>query len=686
MNSLTVNHPSSALTMAGDRADSYPVALDQMTQRGKAMKAATGRAFRVSVSFFLVLSAGAVTAIGLATPASATISSTFTSTNGEQTYTVPPGVDSITITAVGAPGGAGAIYPGSSPGASTPGQAGDGASVTATVTVISGQTLYVEVGGSGSTGPCNGGVTGSAFNGGGSGYCGGGGGGASDVRTCSASTCTLNSDDTRLVVAGGGGGGGGALQETSGNGGQAGDTTVTGAGAGGNGCDYCNGGVGDNGGFGSPAGTGGPGTKLWPAGNDGQLGQGGDANSADSGDLGGAGGGGYDGGGAGGDGESGGGGGGGGSSYWITGATDTSMAEDTTATPEVTITPGLAGYANLSLVKSATTQTPTVGTPDLFNLTASNSASSTSDTGQVVVTDVLAPSLTLNETSIPGNTTASASGQTVTWTIPDIPIGASDSLELKVTPNTGTAFTNTATFTQNAPNSSGATSGSSNGLTITPAYAAVTVTKAATTTNPSFGGQDTFTLTAANAATSTAASGPVVVTDPLPAGLSYVSATSAVGTVAETSVMGVQTVTWTIPTIAINTSDTLMIVVGVNTASATNTATYTQTVPNFSGATSGNSNPVTVSVCGHGYTAHVLTATSRTGNFVGVFCVTASGSGTYSQSGGAHGSGTVLISGTTTRISASGTGLALLGEKTATSSTFTETAPAPMKAGTFTLS
>jgi hypothetical protein len=65
--------------------------------------------------------------------------------------------------------------------------------------------------------------------------------------------------------------------------------------------------------------------------------------------------------------------------------------------------------------------------------------------------------------------------------------------------------------------------------------------------------------------------------------------------------------------------------------------------------------------------------------------VNGSGTGTYAQSGGAHGTGTVTISGGTTRITALGTDLALLGDVNAWSSMFTETAPPPAKAGTFTL-
>jgi hypothetical protein len=94
---------------------------------------------------------------------------------------------------------------------------------------------------------------------------------------------------------------------------------------------------------------------------------------------------------------------------------------------------------------------------------------------------------------------------------------------------------------------------------------------------------------------------------------------------------------------------------------------------------------LTVGTCSAGLTAHVLTATSRTGNFFGLFCVNASGSGTYQQ-GTLHGTGTVTPQNGVTRITAFGTNLALIGQTNGSSSTFTETAPAPVKAGTFTLS
>src|SRR3954469_6898411 len=77
----------------------------------------------------------------LLVPAVASASTkTFSFTGGEQTYTVPPGVTSLYITAIGARGGG--------PLDST-GPGGRGARVPAVISVTPGATLYVEVGGVG---------------------------------------------------------------------------------------------------------------------------------------------------------------------------------------------------------------------------------------------------------------------------------------------------------------------------------------------------------------------------------------------------------------------------------------------------------------------------------------------------------------------------------------------------------
>ena len=162
-------------------------------------------------------------AIGLPSAASAG-TKVFGFTGGEQTFTVPVAVSSIHVVAVGARGGRGSD---SLPNRG--GSGGRGDRLEADLAVTPGQTLFIEVGGTGASG-ANGGSGG--FNGGGDsgpgyfGTSGGGGGGASDVRTCSAlaTACpgTAGSLTSRLLVAAGGGGGGDRgrmLQATGGEGG-----------------------------------------------------------------------------------------------------------------------------------------------------------------------------------------------------------------------------------------------------------------------------------------------------------------------------------------------------------------------------------------------------------------------------------------------------------------------------------
>jgi len=125
---------------------------------------------------------------------------TFNYTGSAQTWVVPPCVTSITITAAGAEGGG------------TNG--GNGAIVTGTIAVTPGQTLQINVGGSGQCPQAG-------WNGGGNGQnatttanrsCGGGG--ATDIRIS-----PYNNANRLLVASGGGGMGGGTSDAVGGNGG-----------------------------------------------------------------------------------------------------------------------------------------------------------------------------------------------------------------------------------------------------------------------------------------------------------------------------------------------------------------------------------------------------------------------------------------------------------------------------------
>jgi hypothetical protein len=219
----------------------------------------------------------------------------FSSTGSEQAFTVPAGVTSIHVVAIGAPGGAAGNDAG-----------GRGAQATADLAVTPGEALYVEVGAKGGDGDPQGFGPGGAggFNGGGGGGpgvsgtnpSGGGGGGASDVRTVPSGQ--PGSLAARLIVAGAGGGGPG--------GGAAGAAGTEGA---------------------HP---GQPGTASAGGTPNGGLGTGGAATSV----SGGGGGGGLYGGGAGGSTS----GGGGGSSGVGAGAFNTSVIADTTGTPSITFT------------------------------------------------------------------------------------------------------------------------------------------------------------------------------------------------------------------------------------------------------------------------------------------------------------------------------------------------------------
>jgi hypothetical protein len=269
-------------------------------------------------------------AVGLLAGASSALAETkaFTYTGKEQEFKVPAGVTSVHVVAVGGAGGIGGSVAG------TAGAGGLGAVVSGNLGVKAGETLYVEVGGSGESGQDPSKGTG-GFNGGGSGSHnffvendGGGGGGASDVRT--ESRTEAKTFESRLLVAAGGGGGG-----------EAGCPTAAPAGAGGNAEEAGHTGTGcasfgEGGGAGSSTkpGAGGGNTGFgFPTGIEGALGAGG------GGKGGGGGGGGLYGGGSGGAGLAGGGGGGGSNLVPAGGEAKVAKAGEATAVTITTIPP-----------------------------------------------------------------------------------------------------------------------------------------------------------------------------------------------------------------------------------------------------------------------------------------------------------------------------------------------------------
>ncbi|MFN8491577.1 MAG: glycine-rich protein [Caldilineaceae bacterium] len=213
------------------------------------------------------------------TTSGTTVTCTYTYTGAAETFTVPAGVASVRIVARGAAGAAGFQY---SP---TDALGGQGAEVSADLTVSPNQSLVLVVGGAPTSGNCGDIRCIGGFNGGGSSVAGGGGGGgASDVRVGGSGLAQ------RVLVAAGGGGGGASASchvvIAGGKGGNAGT-----AGTAGQGC-Y---GLGDDGG-GKPGSQRAGGVGGTPEGGNGTLATGGNGGYYG----GGGGGGGYYGGGGGG--------------------------------------------------------------------------------------------------------------------------------------------------------------------------------------------------------------------------------------------------------------------------------------------------------------------------------------------------------------------------------------------------
>jgi hypothetical protein len=310
-----------------------------------------------------------VVLLGAFAPAAKADTLIFGSTGAEQSFTVPAGVTSVGVVAVGGRGGAGG---GSGPAG------GFGARVSADLAVTPGQLLYIDVGTNGLAGSFapvfNGGGLG-GFNGGGGGIAGGSGGGASDVRASPRSAG--DSLSSRVIVAAGGGGGGGG--STGAGGGAAGSPGADGANGGGGAGTATSGGAGGGGGFcASPC-----------AGQAGTLGDGGAGGGTGCGMCAGGGGGGggglYGGGGGASTAGTSGGGGGGGSSHAATAASGVTIGVDTSGTPSITLTytlstPPSGGGGGTSTTPSGggggggAGQTPALDPPNFLGRSSAGSA------------------------------------------------------------------------------------------------------------------------------------------------------------------------------------------------------------------------------------------------------------------------------------------------------------------------
>ncbi len=210
--------------------------------------------------------------------------------------------------------------------------------------------------------------------------------------------------------------------------------------------------------------------------------------------------------------------------------------------------------ADLQISKVADNNTPGIGNNVTFTITAKNNGPYKA-TG-VTINDVLPAGYTFISA-----TPSAGSWSAPNWTVGSLTNGTSATLAITATVKAIGPYANTASISGNNPDN---TTGN-NSATATPVVQAnLSVTKSVNNTTPNVGDNVTFTITASNAGPS-AATG-VKVTDALPSGYTFVSATPSTGTWLAPE--------WSIGNLANGASATLTMVATVNaTGSYLNTAT-----------------------------------------------------------------------------------------------------------------
>jgi uncharacterized repeat protein (TIGR01451 family) len=270
----------------------------------------------------------------------------------------------------------------------------------------------------------------------------------------------------------------------------------------------------------------------------------------------------------------------------------------------------LAQVTAATITKSDSPDPVAAGGTLTFSIPVSNATNAA--VTNVQVTDTLPAGLTLTATptSTVGTCTGAVGTSTFTCTIGTLGVGQTATITatalVPLATANGTVITNTATLTFTGAGNVSQTVAATSSTTVSGAAGALTITKTGspatvTVTDPFTSGLGTgfgfnpglssgfsllppatltYTVTVSNPATAAAAQN-VVVTDTLPANVSFVSATSTVGTC--TGSTGVTTVTCNVGTLNAGQTATITIVVNVISSPAacnttlTNTASVTAT-------------------------------------------------------------------------------------------------------------
>ncbi|MBO9583913.1 MAG: DUF11 domain-containing protein [Flavobacterium sp.] len=237
-----------------------------------------------------------------------------------------------------------------------------------------------------------------------------------------------------------------------------------------------------------------------------------------------------------------------------------------------TFTPTPVSSSDLSVVKTVSTSSPTVGANVTFTITATNNGPS--DATGVNVAETLPAGYTLAN-SVPSIGTYNGT----TWFIGNLANGAAATLTITATVNASGSYANTATISGNEPDPT-LPNNTSTSIPTPVASSDLSVVKTISNASPTVGTNVTFTITATNNGPSNATG--VNVTETLPVGYTFVSATPSVGTYNGTN-------NWAIGNLANGANATLTIVATVNASGPyANTATIAgnETDPELSNNTS----------------------------------------------------------------------------------------------------
>uniref|UniRef100_UPI000E4AB1E4 DUF7507 domain-containing protein n=1 Tax=Aureibaculum luteum TaxID=1548456 RepID=UPI000E4AB1E4 len=226
-----------------------------------------------------------------------------------------------------------------------------------------------------------------------------------------------------------------------------------------------------------------------------------------------------------------------------------------------------SAVSDLSMTKTVNNATPNVGSNVVFTLTVNNAGPSTA-TG-VQVTDALPTGYTY----VSDNSSGAYDDGTGIWTVPNIPLNGSESVQITATVDATGNYTNEAEVTASDNTDPDSTPGDGSGddyasvSTSPSAVSDLSMTKTVNNATPNVGSNVVFTLTVNNAGPSSETG--VQVTDALPTGYTYVSDNSSGAYVSGTGV-------WTVPNIPLNGSESIQITASVDaTGNYTNTAEVT---------------------------------------------------------------------------------------------------------------